>query len=116
MRDRFLLLTAASLLSSGQKEEAEKVRVRLLELNPSHLLKPFPSLAGALKSRDVRDYIEGLKRSYSPQAAGQLLDSMRQGEAAPAQAKPPAPLPASQPVLPALEPIATPARPPSTPK
>jgi hypothetical protein len=77
MRDRFLLLGAAALLSSGRREEAEKLRLRLLELNPSHLLKPFASLSEALKSRDIVDYIEGLRRSYPPQTAEQLLESFK---------------------------------------
>ncbi len=77
MRDRFLLLAAASLLSSGHNDEAEKIRLRLLKLNPNHLLKPFPSLAEAVKSRDVREYIDGLRRNYSPPAASQLLESVR---------------------------------------
>jgi hypothetical protein len=98
MRDRFLLLGAAALLSSGRREEAEKLRLRLLELNPSHLLKPFASLSDALKSRDIVDYIEGLRRSYPPQTAEQLLESLRGDEAA---------SPRAAPELPALEPISS---------
>ena len=105
MRDRFLLLAAASLLSSGHKDEAEKIRLRLLKLNPNHLVKPFPSMAEAVKSRDVREYIEGLRRNYSPPAASQLLESLR-GRSGGTPRQSPAPTatgPAED--LPVLEPI-----------
>ena len=105
MRDRFLLLAAASLLSSGHNDEAEKIRLRLLKLNPNHLLKPFPSLAEAVKSRDVREYIDGLRRNYSPPAASQLLESVR-GPSGGSSGHEPAPTatgPAQE--LPTLEPV-----------
>jgi hypothetical protein len=107
MRDRFLLLGATALLTSGQREEAEKLRLRLLELNPSHLLKPFASLADALKSRDILDYIDGLRRSYPPQTAEQLLESLKRDPAGGAEPKKPAALPHPSPELPALEPISS---------
>jgi hypothetical protein len=106
MRDRFLLLGATALLSSGQREEAEKLRLRLLELNPSHLLKPFASLAEALKSRDIVDYIDGLRRSYPPQTAEQLLESLERDQAGAAPNKPAA-SPHTSGELPALEPISS---------
>jgi hypothetical protein len=105
MRDRFLLLAAASLLASGHKDEVEKIRLRLLKLNPNHLVKPFPSMAEAVKSRDVREYIEGLRRNYSPPAASQLLESLR-GTSGGTPRQTPAPTatgPAED--LPVLEPI-----------
>jgi hypothetical protein len=105
MRDRFLLLGAAALLSSGRREEAEKLRLRLLELNPSHLLKPFPSLSEALKSRDILDYIDGLRRSYPPQTAEQLLESLKRDAAGGAAANKAATSSHASPDLPALEPI-----------
>jgi hypothetical protein len=77
MRDRFLVLTADALFSAGRKDDAEKVRGRLLHANANHLLKPYRSMAEAIQSRDVRDYIDGLRRTYPPQAAEQLLDSLR---------------------------------------
>jgi hypothetical protein len=105
MRDRFLLLAAAALLSSGHKEEAEKLRIRLLELSPSHLLKPFSSLAEAVKSRDIRDYIDGLRRNYSPQAAEQLLESLRREKGGHAHERAASASPGPGPELPALETI-----------
>jgi hypothetical protein len=103
MRDRFLLLGATALLSSGQREEAEKLRLRLLELNPSHLLKPFASLAEALKSRDIVDYVAGLRRSYPPQTAEHLLESLKRDSGRGTNPNKMAASPQAAPELPALE-------------
>jgi hypothetical protein len=107
MRDRFLLLGATALMTSGQREEAEKLRLRLLELNPSHLLKPFASLAEALKSRDILDYIDGLRRSYPPQTAEQLLESLKRDQVGGAEPNKASASPHTAPGLPALEPISS---------
>jgi hypothetical protein len=54
----------------------------LLRLNPHHLLKPFTTLAQALQSVDVKNYIEGLRRTYPLESAEQMLEQMRhEGEA-----------------------------------
>jgi hypothetical protein len=77
MRDRFLVLAADALLSAGRSEEAEQLRSRLLKVNPHHLLKPFASFAEAMKSSDVKNYVEGLRRTYSPEKVAQLQESLR---------------------------------------
>ena len=38
LRDRFLVLAADAALSAGRVEEAERLRFRLLQCNPKHLL------------------------------------------------------------------------------
>jgi hypothetical protein len=78
MRDRFMVLAADAMLTAGRKDEAERLRSRLLQVNPHHLFKPFGSLAEAMmKSKDVRNYVEGLRRTYPPEKAAELLDSVR---------------------------------------
>jgi hypothetical protein len=77
MRDRFLVLAADAALAAGRADEAERLRARLLQQNPHHLLKPYPSLAEALKSPDVQSYVADLRRSYSPETAEHLLESLR---------------------------------------
>jgi hypothetical protein len=88
MRDRFLVLAADAFQSAGGKDEAERLRARLLQLNPHHLLRPFPSLAEAMKSTDVKNYIEGLRRNYPREKAVQLLQSLRDKAAKPAPGDP----------------------------
>lgn len=78
LRDRFLVLAADAALRAGQADEAERLRARLLEYNPHHLLKPFASLEEALKSRDVANYVSALRRSHPHEKAEQLLDSLLQ--------------------------------------
>jgi hypothetical protein len=83
LRDWFLVLAADAALSASRPDEAERFRNRLLQINPHHLLKPFASMADALKSPDVQGYITELRRAYPPQAAEQLLESQK-ATAAPA--------------------------------
>jgi hypothetical protein len=80
MRDRFLVLAADTMFAAGRREEAERLRTRLLQANPHHLFKPFASLGEAMKSTDVKNYVDGLRRSYGPDKAIQLLESIRSGK------------------------------------
>lgn len=77
VRDRFLVLAADAALSAGQGAEAETLRLKLLLLNPHHLLKPYSSLTEALQVPDIKNYIEGLERIYPRASAEQLLASAR---------------------------------------
>jgi hypothetical protein len=63
-RDWFLVLAADAALSLGQHDRAERLRRRLLALNPHHLLKPFPSMAEALRSPDIQRFVEDLRRQH----------------------------------------------------
>jgi hypothetical protein len=73
MCDRFLILAADAALRHGLRDEAERLRARLLEHNPHHLLRPYSSLAEAMKSPDVSNYIVDLRDTYPPEHAGRLL-------------------------------------------
>lgn len=71
-RDLFLVLAADAAYTAGSKEQADRLRLRLLELSPHHLLRPFPSFAEALRSSDFQDYLLNLRRQFPP---AQLLAS-----------------------------------------
>jgi hypothetical protein len=86
-RDRFLILAADAALAAGHNDEAERFRRRILEYNPHHLLRPFPSLADALKSSEVYGYVTDLRSSYPPEEAEQLLASLRRGDGEPGRAE-----------------------------
>jgi hypothetical protein len=81
MRDRFLVLAAEAAFSSGNPEEAERLRQRLLQGNPHHMLKPFSSFAQALQSTNIQVYIHDLQANYPPQTAETLLQDLRSGGA-----------------------------------
>src|SRR3954453_10161227 len=74
-RDRFLVLAADAAKTAGDANEAEHLRQRLLSVNPHHLLKPFKSFEEALKSRDVTDYINALRRRHPADQVASLVQS-----------------------------------------
>src|ERR1044072_4989677 len=75
----------------GAPAEAERLRQRLLQFTPHHMVKPFASFADALRSPDVQNYVRDLKQSYPLATAHQMLAGLRQ--AALPQPTPPAPPP-----------------------
>jgi hypothetical protein len=79
MRDRFLILAAEAAFSAGNREEAERLRQRLLQGNPHHMLKPFSSFAQALQSTNIQIYIHDLQVNYPPDTAEALLRDLRSG-------------------------------------
>jgi hypothetical protein len=79
MRDRFLILSAEAAFSAGNRDEAERLRQRLLQGNPHHMLKPFSSFAQALQSTNIQIYIHDLQVNYPPQTAEDLLRDLRRG-------------------------------------
>jgi hypothetical protein len=79
LRDWFLVLAADAALTLGRADEAERLRGRLLGQNPHHLLRPYQSLAEAMKAPDVQNYIADLRRSYPPEAAEHMLQQLRAG-------------------------------------
>jgi len=94
LRDRFLVLAADAALTAGRADEAERLRSRLLQQNPHHLLKPYVSLTEAIKVPAVQDYVADLRRSYAPEVAEQQLQSLRaNAEVSPPREAPPPPRP-----------------------
>ncbi len=78
LRDRFLLLAAGAAHEAGNHSEADRLRLRLLQFNPHHMLKPYSSFADALGSADVQSYLRDLKQSYPLEVAHQMLATLRQ--------------------------------------
>jgi hypothetical protein len=108
LRDWFLVLAADTALALGQVGLAERLRQRLLHVNPHHLLRPFGSFAEALQSPDVQGYVADLRRNYPLETAEQLLHAtpkkppaaveepelkVYRGQATPVDSTPPAPPP-----------------------
>ena len=80
MRDRFLILAADAALTHGLRDEAERLRARLLQSNPHHLLRPYPSMPEALKSSDVSNDIADLRHTYPPDEAARRLGLLQAGQ------------------------------------
>jgi hypothetical protein len=98
LRDRFLVLAADAAREFNLDAQAEELRVRLLEFNPHHLLKPFASFEEAMSADDVRSYVEGLRKKYPFEESEQLLNELRNersrlGPGEPAMATPRDPTP-----------------------
>ena len=94
MRDRFLVLAADAALAAGRPDEAEHLRLRLLKVNPHHMLKPYASFAEALKASDVLTYVKDLRTNYPADVAEDLLRTL-QGD----EAQRPTGLPATAPLV-----------------
>ncbi|HVS37652.1 MAG TPA: hypothetical protein VMS17_18970 [Gemmataceae bacterium] len=94
MRDRFLVLAADAAQTAGRADEAERLRLRLLKVNPHHMLKPYASFAEALKAPDVLTYVKDLRVNYPADVAEDLLRTLHGEERRPA-----AGIPGTAPVL-----------------
>jgi hypothetical protein len=66
-RDHCFVLAADAALAAGRPEEAERLRQRLLQANPFHMLRPYGSMAEAMQLKDLRDYVEDLRRQWPPE-------------------------------------------------
>jgi hypothetical protein len=93
MRDRFLVMAADAALSAGQTDEAERLRQRLLQANPHHMLKPYPSLSQALQAPHVQTYLQDLRLNYPLDVAEELMRTLKTKEGTPP------PLPRTAPVI-----------------
>jgi hypothetical protein len=88
MRDRFLVLAADAALAANRPDEAERLRSRLLQVNPHHMLKPYASFAQALKAPDVQTYVKDLRVNYPANVAEDLLRTLQDKDKRPASAVP----------------------------
>jgi hypothetical protein len=79
MRDRFLLLAADVAHAAGRGQEAERLRQRLLQVNPHHLLKPYGSFGEATRAPDVAAYLKNLRSDYPLHVAEELLSMQKHG-------------------------------------
>jgi hypothetical protein len=88
-RDHCLVLAADTALAAGRPQDADRMRQRLLQFNPHHLLRPFASMVEAMQAPDVQEYVADLRRQWPPEVVQKLYLG---GDNAPAMpAPPPAP-------------------------
>jgi hypothetical protein len=75
LRDQFLLLAADAALSAGRADEAERLRQRLLWLNPHHSVRAYASFGEAAVAPGIHEYLDRLRQKYPPEQAEVLLES-----------------------------------------
>jgi hypothetical protein len=71
-RDHCLVLAADAALTADRPADADRLRLRLLQFNPHHLLRPFASMAEAMQAPDVQEYVTDLRRQWPPEFAQKL--------------------------------------------
>lgn len=71
-RDHCLVLAADAALTAGRPVDADRLRLRLLQFNPHHLLRPFASMAEAMQAPDVQEYVADLRRQWPPEFVQKL--------------------------------------------
>lgn len=113
-RDHCLVLAADAALSAGRPDEAERLRLRLLQYNPHHLLRPYASMGEALQSGDVRDYIADLRGRWPPDVVSHLAKQADDAGEPPVYTMAPAPPP--QPIAPPTVPVPSRSAPTPAPK
>lgn len=75
-RDRFLVLAMDAAHTSAQYNLAEQIRGRLLQLNPNHLMKPYPDCSTAIQSPNFSTYLQQLRKNFPPAATAKLLNEL----------------------------------------
>ncbi len=76
MRDLFLMLAADVCFQAGREPEAEQIRKRLLDGNPQHMLRGYPSFRAAVNAPDVQLYLRQQRQTYPTERAEVLLDGL----------------------------------------
>ncbi len=96
-RDHCFVLAADAALRAGRPGEAERLRQRLLGCNPHHLLRPYASMAEAALAKDIKVYVDDLRRQWPPEQAQRTHQAMLAEPPTPDEAgiepTPPAPFP-----------------------
>jgi hypothetical protein len=77
VRDRLLIVSAAGAQRCGLARIAEYCRHRVLENNPRHLLRRWPTVEAALQEPDFLQYLKQLQRRYPQEKAEQMLGDLQ---------------------------------------
>src|SRR5262249_47601099 len=80
-------------LTAGRQDEAERLRQRLLWLNPHHSVRAYASFAEAAVAPGIHEYLERLRQKYPPQQAEAMLESALPHSTPPPASRVPATLP-----------------------
>jgi hypothetical protein len=75
-RDKLLVLAAAAACRAGWPDVAERCRQLVLEHNPAHLFRNFPSVAAALRSEDFGPLLKQHERLCGYERAEFLVNDL----------------------------------------
>jgi len=76
VRDRLLVLAGVVAIRLDLPEVAAYCRQKILEHNPAHLVRRWPSLEAALQHADFQSLLQRIGRRYPRERAEQMIDSL----------------------------------------
>ncbi len=76
VRDRFLVIVAALAVEQELPLIAAHCREKILEHNPGHLLRHWPSVPAAIEDDLFTTYLKQMRRRYPREKAEQMLASL----------------------------------------
>jgi hypothetical protein len=76
VRDRLLVVAAVAATKTGLSRIAAFCRQRILEHNPQHILRRWPTVAVALRDPEFQKFLTHLEKRYSREQAEGLLESL----------------------------------------
>jgi hypothetical protein len=76
VRDRLLVISAATALAVGLPQIADCCRERILAHNPGHLVRRFPTMRDAMEDESFRTFLKQMRRRYPREKAEQMLESL----------------------------------------
>jgi len=76
VRDRLILLSAVIAADNGLKRIAAYCRHRVLEHNPHHLVRRWPTMDEALRDPEFIHFLRHLQRRFPPETAERMLETL----------------------------------------
>jgi hypothetical protein len=76
IRDRLLVVAGTLAEQCHEPRIAEYCRHQVLQRNPRHLLRRWPTIAAALEEDDFLHYLKQLQRRYPLEKAEQMLSNL----------------------------------------
>lgn len=76
VRDRLLILAGTEAVEMALPRIAETCRRLVLEHNPQHLVKRWPTLEAAMREEDYQIFLRQLRRRYPREKVEELVRSL----------------------------------------
>ena len=76
VRDRLLVIAAVNATRIGLNRIAAYCRLQVLEHNPQHLIRRWPTITEALEQSDFLHFLKQLQRRYPLERAERMMDDL----------------------------------------